>query len=190
MSLLALKTFISDLRVTESTWKFVTSAGGDLTIGTPVVHVGANATGGALWLQKGASGRPVRFTFGGIGGSASLSLVPFPGNFSFSIPQMPSSGVVYKLPYAGGTLSESELRGAFVEITVAGDAGPGYGQSLMFIGGNVALASVLAVAPGLGTFLQLTALLATSNACVRFGGMSATLIPYNIGLSAYIGVIG
>jgi hypothetical protein len=190
MSLLALKTFISDLSVSESTWRFVTSAGGELSIGTPVVHVGANVTAGAIWLQDGAGGKPIRFTFGGVGGSASLNLVPFPANLSFSMPQMPSSGTVYKLPYAGGTLSESELRGAFVQIGIASDFGPGYGQSLMFMGGSASLAAILNMMPGVGMILNLTALLATSNACVRFGGMSATLLPGNVGLAAYVGAIG
>jgi hypothetical protein len=80
--------------------------------------------------------------------------------------------------------------GAFhVAAGIAGDFGPGYGQALMFLGGSTRLAAVAAMAPGAGTFLQLAALLATSNACVRFGGMSATLLPGNVGFTAYIGAM-
>ena len=116
-------------------------------------------------------------------------MVPFPANFSFSMPQMPSSGTVYKLPWAGEKLSADELKGAFVQFSVEGDFGPGYGQSLMFLGGNTWFAGLVGLTPGAGSFLQLTTLLATSNACVRFGGMSATLLPGNVGVVAYVGGI-
>ena len=70
MSSFAVKQFLSSLTVKESSWRFVTSAGGELAIGTPVVHVGFNVTGGALWLKDGAAGPVVRLAFAGVGGSA------------------------------------------------------------------------------------------------------------------------
>jgi hypothetical protein len=181
---------LSSLTITESSWRFVTSAGGELSIGTPIVHVGFNVGSGALWLRDRAASAPINLTFGGVGGSASLNLVPFPANFSFSMPQMPSAGTVYKLPWAGEELSADELKGAFVQFAIAGDFGPGYGQALMFLGGSTRLAAFAALRPGAGSFLQLAAVLATSNACVRFGGMSATLLPGKVGFTAYIGAIG
>jgi len=59
----------------------------------------------------------------------------------------------------------------------------------MFLGGNQRVASLLAMAPVAGAFVQLAALLTTSNACVRFGGMSASLLPANVGVTAYVGAI-
>jgi hypothetical protein len=63
----------------------------------------------------------------------------------------------------------------FVLMTLAGDFGPGWSESLMFLGGSIPIASAIGAA-SMG-FLQLPALLATSNACVRFAGMSATVLP-------------
>jgi hypothetical protein len=59
----------------------------------------------------------------------------------------------------------------------------GWGQSLMFLGGNRVIASALGAASA--GYLQVPALLATSNACVQFGGMSATVLPADVGVSAY-----
>ena len=190
MSLQEIKGLFSKLTVVESSWKFVTSAGGEVSIGTPVAHVGFNLAGGAIWLKDAAvGGAPMKLTFAGVGGSASLSLVPFPANFSFSMTQMPSSGTVYKLPWAGADLTADELKGAFVQFAVGADFGPGYSQALMFLGGNQRVAALLAMAPVAGALVQLAALLTTSNACVRFGGMSASLLPANVGVTAYVGAI-
>ena len=178
---------MSRLTISESDWRFVTSAGAELTVGTPVAHLGVNATGGALWVKRDSDTSETRLTFGGIGGSASLSLVPSPVNFSFSIPQMPSAGRIYKLPFAGRTLSRRELSGPFVLLEIAADAGPGLSGALMFIGGSI-VASTVAGAASAGA-MTIPAIIATSNACVRFGGLTATLLPFNIGINFYIGGI-
>jgi hypothetical protein len=186
-SLTRIKSYLECLTIRESNWKFETSAGGELSIGTPTVHVGVNFTLGALWLKEGEKGKPIKFGYGGAGGSFSFYLIPFPGNFSFSMPQMPSYGTVYQLPYAGKTLSKKELTGPFVLITGAADVGVGWGESVMFVGGSAGIAGAFGVATsGIG---YLAALLATSNACVRFHGMGVTVLPYNIGVNAYIGVL-
>ncbi|MBC7796582.1 MAG: hypothetical protein H7Z37_06900 [Pyrinomonadaceae bacterium] len=182
-----LQNVMSRLIIVESDWKFVTSAGGELTIGTPIVHVGVNATGGALWVKRDSDSSETCLRYGGIGGSVSLSLIPSPANFSFSIPQMPSAGRIYKLPFAGRTLSRSEFTGAFVLMEISGDFGPGLSGALMFIGGSL-LAAAIAGGASAGT-LQIPAIIATSNACARFGGLTATLLPANIGLSFYVGGI-
>jgi hypothetical protein len=57
----------------------------------------------------------------------------------------------------------------------------------MFLGGSERIAAAAAMASN--GLLQLPALLATSNACVRFGGMNAVLLPANMGLTAYLGAI-
>ncbi|MHC1742351.1 MAG: hypothetical protein AB9873_04875 [Syntrophobacteraceae bacterium] len=173
--------------VVRSEWSFVTSAGGDLSIATPVVHVGVNATGGALWVQRDSESSPRSLKYGGVGGSVGLSLVPFPGNFSFSIPQMPSSGRIYRLPFAGSSLSLDELTGAFALIEVSGDVGPGGSGCVMFIGGST-VAALSTVGP-LGSMLEVALFLATCNACVCFGGMTATLIPVNASVNCYLGGI-
>lgn len=190
MSVTSLKGLFSKLStVEESSWQFVTSAGAELSIGTPLVHIGVNMTGGALWLKDGASGPPTKLTYGGAGFGASLSTIPFPANFSFSITAMPSAGVVYKLPWAGGKLTLSEMKGTFVSFGAAGDVGAGYGQAVMFLGCNAIAATAASVVPVAGNFLQLAALLGTANAAVRFGGMSSTVLPLNIGLTAYMGTV-
>ena len=123
-------------RVTETPWQFVTSAGGELAVGTPIARLSVAGVVGALWVKYGRDGTTQRLTYGGVGASAGFSLVPFPANFSFSIPAMPSAGVIYKLPFAGKALSFNELRGPFVMMQVGVDWGPGVSGSVMFIGGN------------------------------------------------------
>jgi hypothetical protein len=141
-----------------------------------------------MWVKRNSDTSESQLDFGGIGGSAGLSLIPFPGNFSFSLPQMPNAGTIYKLPFAGsGNLSLSDLKGSFVLLEIAGDAGPGLSGALMFLGGSTIIASMVAVATA-GS-MQIPALIATSNACVRFGGLTATLLPFNVGISLYVGII-
>ena len=176
------KDLLTALRVTKSPWEFVTSAGGELTVGTPIAKLSVAGTAGAIWVKNGSTGKTIRLTYGGAGGSVGLSLVPFPGNFSFSIPQMPSAGTIYKLPFAGKTLSESELKGGFIMTELCADLGPGLSGALMFLGGNPYLAA--AAGP-----LASVALIATANACVRFGGLTATLLPVNASATVYMGAI-
>ncbi|MGI8556421.1 MAG: hypothetical protein ACR2LT_08720 [Pyrinomonadaceae bacterium] len=45
------KAVMSRMVAVESDWKFVTSGGAALTVSTPIVHLGVNATGGALWVN-------------------------------------------------------------------------------------------------------------------------------------------
>ncbi len=70
-------------------------------------------------------------------------------------------------------------------MELAGDLGAGGSGTIMYLGGSY-LAGVLAGAASFGA-LQIPAIIATSNACVRFGGLTATLIPANIGVSFYVG---
>ena len=140
-----------------------------------------------MWVQKDGDSDQVRLDYGGVGGSLGLSLVPTPANFTFSIPAMPSAGRIYKLPFAGWTLTEDEIKGGFVMIEAGADWGAGGGGALMFIGGSVAIATAVGLATwGAG---QLPALIATAEACVAFGGMTATLIPVNASVSIYVGLI-
>jgi len=166
-----------------SGWKFVTSAGAALSVGTPIVHLGINAEGGAIYLTRGSE--RVRLVYGGIGGCASLSLVPSPVNFSFSMKQMPSNGVVYRLPYAGASLDRKELCGGCVMFEISGDTGPGASGNMMFLGGSEFFA-LAAAALTVGTG-YLPALIASSNGVVFFGGMTATLLPFNVSAAVYIG---
>ena len=179
-----LKAFMSNLVVVRSDWKFVTSAGAALTISTPVARLGVGGTGGMLHVKRDSDTSVTQLNFGGLGGGVGLSLIPTPANFSFSIPQMPSAGVVYKLPFAGRSLSLRELKGLFVMYEISGDFGPGASGSLMFLGASPLLAGTLS------TPIGLPMIMATMNACVCFGGMSATLIPANVGINVYTGVIG
>jgi hypothetical protein len=177
-----IRDLMSAVWVTKTPWEFVTSGGGELTVGTPVAKVSVAGTVGAIWIKYGGGGKPIRLTYGGLGGSVGLSLVPFPGNFSFSIPAMPSAGVIYKMPFAGKTLSQSEFKGGLVMMELCADLGPGASGAVMFVGGNPYLAA--AAGP-----LSLPALIATSNACVRFGGLTATLLPVNASATVYQGAI-
>lgn len=175
---------MSNLVVFRSDWKFVTSAGAALTVSTPVARVGVGGTGGMLHVKRDSDANVTKLNFGGVGGGVGLSLVPTPANFSFSLPQMPSSGVVYKLPFAGRTLSLRELKGLFVMYEIGADFGPGASGSLMFLGASPFLA------PTISTPIGLPMIMATMNACVCFGGMSASLIPANVGINVYTGIIG
>lgn len=176
-----IKDLLRTIQVARTPWQFVTSGGGELTVGTPIARLSVGATAGAMWIRYG-SDQPIRLNYGGVGGAVGLSLVPFPGNFSFSLPSMPNAGVIYKLPFAGKTLSKGELTGMFVMMEVCLDWGAGLSGTVMFIGGSPYLVSV----PGP---LALPALIATSNACVRFGGLTATVLPVNASVNAYLGLI-
>lgn len=179
------KSFIENLAPVRSEWEFVTSANGSLVIETPIVHVGVNATGGGLWIKNSRNNTTATLKYGGIGGSVGVGLVPCPFDFSFSIPQMPSAGVIYKLPYAGRSLSLNEMKGPFVMLEVSGDVGAGLSGALMFLGGSTFWSSVAGTVSG--GALQIPALLATSCACVRFGGLTASLIPVSAGINLYVG---
>ena len=183
----AIDRVLSGVIVRESQWKFVTSGGASIGVSTPIARVGVNAGGGSMWVKKDGDADNLRLDYGGVGGSVGLSLVPTPVNFTFSIPAMPSAGRIYKLPFAGWTLTEDELKGGFVMIEVGADWGAGAGGALMFIGGSVTLATIVGFSTmGAG---QLPALIATSEACVAFGGMTATVVPVNAGISIYVGII-
>lgn len=178
----------SGLKIFESDWSFVTSAGSALTVSTPIAKIGISAGGGALWVKNDSQQSPIRLEYGGIGGSAGLSLVPTPVNFSFSLPKMPSTGKIYKLPFAGFSLSLNEMKGGFLMFEIAGDFGPGLSGSAMFIGGNVAIATAVGMASP-GGALHIPALITTSKACVAFGGLTASLIPANVSVSIFAGGI-
>jgi hypothetical protein len=136
-----------------------------------------------MWIKQGDRARPVKLTYGGIGATAGLrNLVPCPINFSFSLPAMTSRGRIYKLPAAGKTLSLNEFKGGLVVFQLSADVGAGWTQAAIFMGGDYPLASAT------GPFVAM-ALLATSKAFLWFGGMSSTLLPGNLGTTAYLGMI-
>ena len=170
----------------HSGWKFVTSTGVSVALGTPIVHIGINGEGGAVYLSRGRE--RVRLLYGGFGGSVALALVPTVVNLSFSMVQMPSAGVVYRLPYAGRSVERRELSGGCVLLEIAGDTGPGASGTMMFLGGN----QLFAITAGAltQTMGYLPALLATCNAVAFFGGMTATLLPVNVAATVYIGMAG
>jgi len=177
----SIDSLVRNLVLTKTPWKFVTCDGGELTVGTPIARVSLAGTLGAFWVRKDA-GPPVRLLYGGAGGAVGLSLIPFPGNFSFSTPAMPSVGAIYRLPCGGKSLSLNELKGTFLMMELSADWGPGASGALMFLGGAPQLA-VLA-----GPFV-IPAFIATSKACVRFGGITATVLPVNAGATVYVGAI-
>lgn len=179
------KQFMASLNPVQTNWTFVTSANGALAVKTPIVNVGANATGGAIWVKDEANGSTHSLKYGGVGGSVGVSLVPTPVDFAFSIPQFPSAGRIYKLPFAGRSLSLREMKGLFVMLDISGDVGPGGSGSIIFLGGSW-LASSIAGALSAG-FLQMPALLATCNAVVCFGGLTASVIPVNASVTVYLG---
>ena len=181
------KQFMASLMPFQTDWSFATSANGVLAVKTPIVNVGANATGGAIWINNEKDGSCSALTYGGVGGSVGVSLVPTPVDFAFSVPQMPSAGRIYKLPFAGRSLSLGEMKGLFIMLDISGDVGPGGSGSIIFLGGSY-IASSIAGAVSAG-FLQLPAILATCNACVCFGGISASLIPVNASVNFYLGAV-
>lgn len=181
------KHFMSGLNPIQTDWSFVTSANGALAVKTPIVNVGANATGGAIWIKNESNGSTHSLKYGGVGGSVGVSLVPTIIDFAFSIPQMPSAGKIFKLPFAGRSLSLKEMKGIFVMLDISGDVGPGGSGSMIFLGGSY-LASSIAGALTAG-LLQIPAVLATCNACVCFGGLTASVIPVNASVNLYVGAV-
>ena len=171
----------------ESQWSFKTSAGASMGVGTPVVKLGLNRGGGSMWIQKDGAAGLDRLDFGGVGASAGVSLSGTPINLSFSMRAMPSAGRIYRMPFAGRKLTKDELLGGFVMFEAAADFGAGGSQALMFIGGNPGIA-MLAGLPGAGVG-QIGGLVASSKACVRFGGMTVTAVPVNASINVYIGFI-
>lgn len=89
---------------------------------------------------------------------------------------------------ACGSLDEEELRGGAVLVDFSVDAGAGRDAAIMFLGGSMAFSAGAAVA-ALSSLAYIPALIATSNACVCFGGMGVTVLPFNVGASVYIGAI-
>ncbi len=182
------KQFMSSFNPVQTDWSFVTSANGALAVKTPIVNVGANATGGAIWIKNESNGSTHSLKYGGVGGSVGLSLVPTVIDFAFSIPQMPSAGKIYKLPFAGRSLSLREMKGLFVMLDISGDVGPGGSGSVIFLGGSYIASSVAGLVSA-GT-MQIPALLATCNAAVCFGGLTASVIPVNASINIYLGAVG
>ncbi|MCS6875114.1 MAG: hypothetical protein RML33_10090 [Acidobacteriota bacterium] len=168
--------------VSESEWRFDTSAGVDISIGLSSFLFLAGTIGG-LWVKRDSDRDPVRLTYGGLGGGLGLSLVPSPVNISFSLPQMPSEGRIYKTIHARETLDLNEIRGPFLLIQGSADAGPGYSGSLMFLGGSKPDPLLLLQRSNIVGFIL------TCYGCVRFGGMTATLLPFNLNLSVYGGLL-
>lgn len=182
------KQFLASFNPLQTDWSFVTSANGALAVKTPIVNVGANATGGAIWIKNESSGATHSLKYGGVGASVGVSAIPTPVDFAFSLPQMPSAGKIYKLPFAGRSLSLREMKGIFVMLDISGDVGPGGSGSAIFLGGSY-LASAVAGIASAGA-LQIPALLATCNAAVLFGGMTVSVIPANASVTLYIGAVG
>jgi hypothetical protein len=184
-----IKEFLSQQVFRETPWEFVTSAGGEVSAGTPVAHVGFNATAGAVWLRKRPDGAPVALKYGGVGGSGSVNVLPSPVNLSFSMTQMPSSGRVYDLPHRGDCSTLAELKGSFVQFGYAGDFGPGYGWSFLFMGCDaLAMASLIGAPPAM-VGMRLPQVCMSARAFARFRGMSATLLPGNVGATFYLGAL-
>ena len=103
--------FLAQQLFRETPWTFSTSAGVELAVGSPLAHLGFNATGGCVWLKDGPNGTPQELNYGGVGGSGGLGIVPTAVNISFSMPQMLSFGVVYALPFGGDHLKFDDLKG-------------------------------------------------------------------------------
>lgn len=183
----AVNEVMSNLVVRESDWNFVTSGGGSLGVSTPMARIGVNVGGGCFWVKRDTDADTTRLDFGGIGGSVGLSAIPTPANFSYSFPEMPSAGRIYKLPFAGWSLTLDELQGGFVMFEVAADVYAGGSAAVMFVGGNPMIAAA-AASVSMGT-MQIPALIASSEACVAFGGMTGTIVPANVGVSVYVGLI-
>lgn len=118
---------------------------------------------------------------------ALILAIPIPINLSFSLPAMPSSGTIYQLPAACGNLTLQDLKGPALLFDSSTDAGAGRTVSVLFIGGSVAFAGAAAIA--LSALSYIPALLASSNACVSFGRMGASVLPFNVSGSLYLGMI-
>jgi hypothetical protein len=178
----AFRDLAANISVSRTQWQFVTSTGVEVTVGTPVVRLSYAATAGALWVREGKAGRKIRLTYGAIGGGYGVNLVPSPINASFSIPAMPSTGTVYRLPAAGKQLTLNEMKGAFMMVEAGLDWSVGRAGGVMFLGGDYQLAAMT------GPMFTL-ALIATSKACVSFCGMNVSALPVNIGANSYLGLI-
>lgn len=160
----------------ESGWKFVTSAGADLSISIPETKIGVVGGGGALYIRKDGQEEVKTLRYGGVGGSFGWQLVPLPFNFDFSLKEMPNSGIIYTGPLAGRQLNYGDFLGACVLAQAAGQAGPGYSTAIMFLGGN-------SIASNIGA----AGVILTCRAIVAFHGLNANLLPVSVGVSVMQG---
>ena len=168
----------------KSNWKFVSSSGGEVSVSTPVVRLGIGATKGKLFIKQKTAKKPITLNYSGNGASVGLSLVPTPVKLSFSMREMPSSGVIYKTPNAGKKLTIDEFKGGFVMMNIGADIGAGYSQTLIFLGVNKFFMRLIFLNP-----VFFTATILTAEACIRIGGMSANVVPANASLNFYVGTI-
>lgn len=183
----AYRDMVACATIKESDWIYDTSAGVEGAVSIPGTRIGVAGTTGALWFHHKRTNAKVRLNYGGVGmtfGEGLSNFVGIPVSGSFAIPDMPSVGVVYKLPFACRTLSLRELKGGFLMLQGSADAGPGKAYGAMFLGGNLKAAGATGYGPA-----SVSVLAATSNACLAYGAMFASIMPFNIALTAYIGQI-
>jgi hypothetical protein len=88
-----------------------------------------------LKIQRQGQTQPNSIKCGSIDGGVGIS--PVPVNVNFPIPDTPSTGIIYKLPMAGSSLSLNSFRGGYVAVTGLISCGPGAGVSYMFMGAKV-----------------------------------------------------
>jgi hypothetical protein len=168
----------------ETGWKFVTSAGADLNISTPVVKLGVVGSGGALYLQKDGDAEVQTLRYGGLGGSFGGQLIPIPFNFDLALKEMPSNGIVFKGPLTNSELSIGDFRGPCLIYQASYQAGPGYSGSLMLMGGSY---SALLALAGNSVAKAGLEIITTCKAVVAFQGMNVNLFPFGGGVSCAIG---
>lgn len=162
-----------------SAWEFNTSSGGELGISIPETKIGVVGSVTNLYITKDKGQTVNGLSFGGLGVSAGLQLVPLPFNFSFSLKEMPSSGTIITGPLAPAELSLNDFKGAAMLCQVSAQGGPGESAAVMFMGGNNFAYSTLG--PG--------GIVVTAKAIVFFYGMNANLLPFAFGGSAVVGYV-
>ncbi len=181
----AINKYLASLMFTD--WTFETSAGGDFSVSTPVAKLGVVASGGAIYLKNNKESKTHTYRFAGAGATIGVGLIPFPANFSISMPEFFSTGWVYKTPFKKGNLTESDFRGSCLLFQGGAQHFFGLSCSGMLMGGDY---SALLPLPGRLLADQIFQIIRSSKAFVPFIGLNLNVIPATAGGSFEIcGVI-
>lgn len=166
--------------ITPSKWRFVGSEGADASFTLPGAEVGVGVSMNSIYLKHEEQSKNVRLSLMGVGGVAGLGLIPCPLSYSYAEKDFYSSGKIFKLFAAGYDLSLDELRGPCLFGSVGGDVVVGGSAVAMYCG----FTTTIPLSPQ-----NLPLILMTSKAYFVMAGETRSILPVNVGLGAYFGVL-
>ncbi len=121
---------LSNANPVQSEWDFVSYDSYSGSINTPFIEIGGGGSIGTLKVQqKGQSGpNQLKCLTGDLGGG----ITPAPFNVGFPLPEMPSTGIIFKLPsFFEMKMSLNSFRAGFFSFTQSIQCGPTGGLTFM-----------------------------------------------------------